>query len=66
MALADLAAVDASLNAQAAGSGGTLSYRGVPIQVTTPGDTYNHLLLADGYHPGTVRRGDRRYDRVGG
>lgn len=57
VALADLEAVDAAITAQAAQSGGTLTYRGFTLQVATPGDAPNHLLLADGYHPGTVGQG---------
>jgi hypothetical protein len=57
VALADLEADYSGLVSQAAGSGGTISARGVTIQVATPGNAPNHLLLADGYHPGTIAQG---------
>jgi hypothetical protein len=38
-------------------SGSGLTVDGIPINVTTPGDQYNDLFLADGLHLGTVGQG---------
>ena len=43
--------------AEAVQNGGSITVGGVPIDVVTPGNGYNHLLLGDAYHPGTVAQG---------
>jgi lysophospholipase L1-like esterase len=53
IALADLAAVDASL----AQSTSPLRVGSVTVDLTQIGDDYHHFILADGVHPGTIAQG---------
>ncbi len=54
VALADLSGLSAQL---AQSPGGTASYGGTTIDLTTPGDNYHDFFLADGIHVGTVVQG---------
>jgi hypothetical protein len=53
VALTDLAAQTARL----ASTPGMVPFGGVTIDLTTPGDDYHHVFLADNFHPGTVAQG---------
>jgi hypothetical protein len=53
IALADLAAVDASL----AQSTTPLQVGSVTVNMAQTGDDYHDFLLADGFHPGTIAQG---------
>ncbi|MDR3634076.1 MAG: SGNH/GDSL hydrolase family protein [Isosphaeraceae bacterium] len=57
IALVDLAGLSSQLGQTATGSGGSVSFGGATISLTTPGNDYHDFFLADGLHVGTVGQG---------